>query len=253
MITKDEIMDEIKDEMKEEDKKFISFLVGEEYERERSERIQQNMALLAKLGLDQESLKQLKPQKQKIKKELQSPTTEETPSPSRHLPTRRSKRIQQLAPRYDLRVKNGTASRYRTYTRKRKYQSKKNSTGRNNQGRRIYGGRIYDSELGTTCHQCRQKTVEDKVQCTNALADGSLCKVMMDERCLIGRYGETLEEARESGEWSCPKCRGVCNCSFCRRKKGLPATGILKYHALANGYNSVMDYLGDNKKIKRRS
>ena len=61
----------------------------------------------------------------------------------------------------------------------------------------------------------------------------------------LTRYGQTLQDARESGEWSCPKCRDVCNCSFCRKKKGLCATGILKHIALKAGYNSVMEYLGD--------
>src|SRR3954471_16483987 len=59
------------------------------------------------------------------------------------------------------------------------------------------------------------------------------------------RYGQTLQDARESGEWNCPKCRDVCNCSFCRKKKGLSATGILKHIALKAGYGSVMEYLGD--------
>jgi hypothetical protein len=28
------------------------------------------------------------------------------------------------------------------------------------------GGRVYDSELGVSCHWCRQKTVETHVVCT---------------------------------------------------------------------------------------
>ena len=31
---------------------------------------------------------------------------------------------------------------------------------------RPQGGRVYDSENGTTCHQCRQKTIETKAKCT---------------------------------------------------------------------------------------
>ncbi|CAG8500696.1 13478_t:CDS:2 [Acaulospora morrowiae] len=235
--------------VKQEVEELVKFAVGEDYERERRERIEQNRAILAKLGLDEKFLQQLKPQRVKPKRELQVTAQEVVEKAvQRQQPTRRSPRIQKMVPRYDLRVKNYTPRVPRSYKRK---VSRTKSTGRNTQGRRVYGGRVYDSELGTTCHQCRQKTIEEKVQCTNALENGSLCKVMMDERCLIGRYGETLEDARKSGEWNCPKCRGVCNCSFCRKKKGLPATGILKYYALANGYTSVMHYLGDNKRTTR--
>ncbi|CAG8828371.1 5012_t:CDS:2, partial [Racocetra persica] len=214
------------------------------YEKERLERIEQNRALLAKLGLINFSLS---PPKPKRPPRRQLDTEESQQEEHVRTPSRKSPRIQQMKPRYNLRVKSYQPI-YAPSTLRRVVRAKVSKTsktkykvlGRNNQGRRFYGGRIYDSEIGTTCHQCRQKTIEEKVQCTNVLENGMLCKVMMDERCLIGRYGETLEEARSSGEWNCPKCRGVCNCSFCRRKKGLPATGILKHLALAKGYNSVM-------------
>lgn len=76
-------------------------------------------------------------------------------------------------------------------------------TRRSNPGRRVIHGRIYDSELGTTCHQCRQKTMNKKVQCTNEIIDPltgekSMCTLMMDEPCLLGRYGETVEEVSEN-------------------------------------------------------
>ncbi|CAG8788630.1 12023_t:CDS:2, partial [Cetraspora pellucida] len=214
------------------------------YERERLERIEQNRALLAKLGLINFSLSPPKP-KRPSRRQIDSEESQQ----EEHVrtPSRKSPRIQQMKPRYNLRVKSYqpiyAPSTLRRVIRPKVSKSSKPKykvLGRNNQGRRFYGGRIYDSEIGSTCHQCRQKTIEEKVQCTNVLENGMLCKVMMDER-----YGETLEEARSSGEWNCPKCRGVCNCSFCRRKKGLPATGILKHLALARGYNSVMEYLGD--------
>ncbi|CAG8480144.1 14923_t:CDS:2 [Acaulospora colombiana] len=79
----------------EEDEKFIKFAVGEDYERERRERIEQNREILAKLGLDVESLRQLKPQKVKPKKEFQV-TTQDM---QRQQPTRRSPRIQKKASR----------------------------------------------------------------------------------------------------------------------------------------------------------
>jgi len=66
---------------------------------------------------------------------------------------------------------------------------------------------------------------------------------MLDERCLVGRYGESLEDARQTGEWVCPKCRGNCNCSFCRRKSGLAPTGQLAPKARQKGFASVSEYL----------
>ena len=29
------------------------------------------------------------------------------------------------------------------------------------------------------------------------------------------RYGEKAEEVALLDDWTCPKCRGICNCSFC--------------------------------------
>ncbi|CAB5298915.1 unnamed protein product [Rhizophagus irregularis] len=223
--------------------RFFINITRAEYERERQERIEQNRAILAKLGLDNDNLLKLSLKKQ-IKPKLPKPRviTENNGSggegeQERRRPSRRSERIKEQESR-------GTPKKIKFVEKTIMKSCRKIS--RNHLGRRIYGGRIYDSEHGTTCHQCRQKTIEEKVQCTNILEDGSLCKVMMDERCLLGRYGQTLQDARESGEWNCPKCRDVCNCSFCRKKKGLSATGILKHIAIKAGYNSVMEYLGDS-------
>ena len=41
----------------------------------------------------------------------------------------------------------------------------------------------------------------------------------------------------------CPPCRGVCNCSFCRRRSGKHATGILIHLAREYGYDNVAEYL----------
>ncbi|KAI8611144.1 zinc-finger domain of monoamine-oxidase A repressor R1-domain-containing protein [Chytriomyces sp. MP71] len=113
------------------------------------------------------------------------------------------------------------------------------------------GGRIYDSVNGTSCHQCRQKTMDPKVTCTNLIvyrnADGSEtrapCPLMMDDQCLMGRYGEKVAEMAARGDWVCPKCRGICNCSFCMAKRGKQPTGQLKMQALQLGYKSVSDML----------
>lgn len=73
-------------------------------------------------------------------------------------------------------------------------------------------------------------------------------------------------------EWSCPKCRGICNCSCCRsvlcflliwasipcrfsqyllfffqrKKQGQQPTGILSHRAKAIGYSSVSALLHAN-------
>ncbi|KAG9290482.1 hypothetical protein G9A89_002457 [Geosiphon pyriformis] len=229
-------------------------LIGVKYEQEREKRIKENRALLETLGfnkfwVDEPKLK-LSP-KPKVKKEKLDGEYEHLP------PTRRSTRVQKeiinQSPEYEkLDISfyeesdsSDEESNPKPIKRLHKKYYQVKGTRTKNPGRRYQGGRVYDSVNGTTCHQCRQKTIEDKVRCTNRLADGELCRVMLDERCLLGRYGETLDQARDTGEWSCPKCRDVCNCSFCRIKKGLTPTGQLKDKALAKGFKSVMHFLGD--------
>ncbi|MBZ3875862.1 Cell division cycle-associated 7-like protein [Sciurus carolinensis] len=46
-----------------------------------------------------------------------------------------------------------------------------------------------------------------------------------------------------SGDWMCPPCRGICNCSYCRKRDGRCATGILIHLAKFYGYNNVKEYL----------
>ncbi|CAG8550555.1 9157_t:CDS:2 [Ambispora leptoticha] len=214
----------------------MELLIGEAYEQERQRRIAENKALLSRLNIQHGffELPQQKKQARTKKIKLENSDDEYKPAPRRRS-TRFSVQKSRLVSLTDSSSKdssdNGGQKNYRLRNRKR------NSVGglgkRNpNPGRRIQGGRIYDSELGTTCHQCRQKTIEEKIRCTNELEEGQMCRVMLDERCLMGRYGENLEEARKTGEWICPKCRDICNCSFCRRKKGLAPTGLLKSIAL---------------------
>ncbi|KAK9915262.1 hypothetical protein WJX75_006841 [Coccomyxa subellipsoidea] len=111
-------------------------------------------------------------------------------------------------------------------------------------GVRVQGGRIYDSKTGTTCHQCRQKTVEAKAKC------GS-CTMFFCPRCLLNRYGEEVDKVNLLAHWKCPKCRDICNCSNCRKKRGLEATGILANMSKAAGFTSVSDLLQKNPNAKR--
>ncbi|KAJ6758610.1 hypothetical protein OIU74_025289 [Salix koriyanagi] len=109
-------------------------------------------------------------------------------------------------------------------------------------GVRVVGGRIYDSENGKTCHQCRQKTMDFAAAC--AIQKGNkLCTLKFCHKCLLNRYGEKAEEVALLDDWQCPKCRGVCNCSFCMKKRGHKPTGILVHTAKENGFSSVSELL----------
>jgi len=69
--------------------------------------------------------------------------------------------------------------------------------------------------------------------------------------CLRNRHGEDIEEARASGVWVCPPCRGscgkgcagCCSCSLCRKAVGLDATGHIIDVAKRAGFGNVHDYL----------
>ncbi|CAN0864346.1 Cell division cycle-associated 7-like protein [Linum grandiflorum] len=65
--------------------------------------------------------------------------------------------------------------------------------------------------------------------------------------CLYMRYGEHVLEALENPNWTCPVCRGICNCSLCRQSKGLAPTGILYRKISQLGYKSVAHYLIQTK------
>ncbi|KAI9378021.1 hypothetical protein POPTR_018G024400v4 [Populus trichocarpa] len=109
-------------------------------------------------------------------------------------------------------------------------------------GVRVVGGRIYDSDNGKTCHQCRQKTMDFAAAC--AIQKGNkLCTLKFCHKCLLNRYGEKAEDVALLDDWQCPKCRGICNCSFCMKKRGHKPTGILVYTAKENGFCSVSELL----------
>lgn len=104
----------------------------------------------------------------------------------------------------------------------------------------------YDPEYGSSCHQCRQKTLDFKTICR-----GDECVGVRGQfcgPCLRNRYGEDIKEALLDPNWSCPPCRGICNCSICRRRSGKCCTGILVHLAKDSGYSNAADYLDSFKK-----
>ncbi|XP_076860661.1 cell division cycle-associated protein 7-like isoform X2 [Brachyhypopomus gauderio] len=101
--------------------------------------------------------------------------------------------------------------------------------------------KIYNRVTGTTCHQCRQKTVDSKTCCRSESCrgiQGQFCGP-----CLRNRYGEDVKTALLDPAWQCPPCRGICNCSFCRQRDGRCATGILFPLAQYHGFSDVHSYL----------
>ncbi|XP_019442790.1 PREDICTED: uncharacterized protein LOC109347408 isoform X1 [Lupinus angustifolius] len=118
----------------------------------------------------------------------------------------------------------------------------KKSKRTTNPGIRIVGSRIYDSANGKTCHQCRQKTTDLVASCKN-VKNEKPCTIKFCQKCLFNRYGEEVDQVELLSNWSCPKCRGNCNCSFCRKKQGLVPTGQLVKTAKASGFKSVDELL----------
>ncbi|XP_076882485.1 uncharacterized protein LOC143530963 [Bidens hawaiensis] len=119
-----------------------------------------------------------------------------------------------------------------------KPQQKRNS----NPGVRVIRGRIYDSQNGTTCHQCRQKTYAVFASCKNQ-EKAKPCPIKYCCTCLLNRYGQKVEDVALLDKWDCPKCRGDCNCSICRKKRGQMPTGMVSPMAKAGGFSSVSDMI----------
>uniref|UniRef100_A0A8C2YFA2 Cell division cycle associated 7 n=2 Tax=Coturnix japonica TaxID=93934 RepID=A0A8C2YFA2_COTJA len=106
--------------------------------------------------------------------------------------------------------------------------------------------KVYNRSLGSTCHQCRQKTTDTKTNCRNPDCVG--VRGQFCGPCLRNRYGEDVRTALLDPTWRCPPCRGICNCSFCRQRDGRCATGVLVYLAKYHGYDNVHAYLKGLKK-----
>ncbi|CAH2046564.1 unnamed protein product [Thlaspi arvense] len=91
------------------------------------------------------------------------------------------------------------------------------------------------------CHQCRQ--IRNVYGHCVTKKKSRTCPFMLCPPCLKNRYGEDVEEVVVNTNWLCPRCRGLCNCSGCRRKNGLDPTGPLVGTAKKSGFNDVSKYL----------
>ncbi|KAF7208077.1 cell division cycle-associated protein 7 isoform X1 [Nothobranchius furzeri] len=101
--------------------------------------------------------------------------------------------------------------------------------------------KVYNSATGSTCHQCRQKTIDTKTCCRSEDCRG--IRGQFCGPCLRNRYGEDVRKALLDPNWTCPPCRGICNCSFCRQREGRYPTGILFPLAQYHGFSDVHSYL----------
>ncbi|PIN02469.1 hypothetical protein CDL12_25015 [Handroanthus impetiginosus] len=110
----------------------------------------------------------------------------------------------------------------------------------------VVAGGISDSSNGTTCHQCRQKNKTTAVACKNQKKNKPCC-IKICDRCLWNRYGEKAVDIAALADWSCPKCRGICNCSVCMKRRGYQPTGLLSKKAKATGYASVSPDVSPNE------
>ncbi|XP_034536344.1 cell division cycle-associated protein 7-like [Notolabrus celidotus] len=112
--------------------------------------------------------------------------------------------------------------------------------------------KVYNKVTGSTCHQCRQKTIDTKTCCRSEECrgiQGQFCGP-----CLRNRYGEDVRKALLDPEWKCPPCRGICNCSFCRLREGRCPTGILFPLAQYHGFSDVHSYLSSlRNKLKNEN
>ncbi|XP_028765898.1 cell division cycle-associated 7-like protein [Neltuma alba] len=231
------------------------------YEQIRDQRIKENKERLQKLGLFDLSLKLKKPKTSPQKKSPRpKKTTQNALTPS--MPPRRSSRIQSLGPikYYEGREKRDSSKNLEicipkgtnpeVYTKKHE-----KLLGDCKMEWELYidgydddGNRLYDPIKGQTCHQCRQKTLGLHTYCGKCeLPQGEICG-----DCLYMRYGENVLEANENRQWICPACRGICNCSRCRRANGWMPTGNLYSKVSELGFKSVAHYLIQTYRSKDR-
>eukprot|EP01024_Parvocaulis_polyphysoides_P028652 TRINITY_DN2586_c0_g1_i2.p1 TRINITY_DN2586_c0_g1~~TRINITY_DN2586_c0_g1_i2.p1 ORF type:complete len:292 (-),score=14.56 TRINITY_DN2586_c0_g1_i2:46-870(-) len=213
---------------------------------------------LQNIQRNKEMLKSLFDGVKPLKEELKSPNRQWRRRTLSMEPIRRSNRLRgKEAIHYessDEYFPSDEEGEERSGRRVSKNFGKGKSTGPVNsgKGRRVYNGRVYDSVNGVTCHWCRQKTLDQKVTCTNEnCRGGGVLKISFCEKCLRNRNGEDIEQALQSGCWICPCCRdscgigciSCCNCSFCRQSRGVNCTRQIIQKARRYGFDNVHDFL----------
>ncbi|KAJ9152920.1 hypothetical protein P3X46_026427 [Hevea brasiliensis] len=236
------------------------------YEELREQRIKENKERMKKLGIFDLSLK-LKSQPRPTKKPTQNVSSQKKPQSTLTL---------SASPRRSSRLKTLTPVNYSEIFPQKKKGSAKGLEIRLQEGSKpeIYseedekllgdcqstwtlfvdgygkdGKRMYDQEKVESCHQCRQKTHGHHTHCSKCnTGQGQFCG-----DCLYMRYGENVIEVNENPNWICPVCRGICNCSICRKAKGWAPTGSLFRKVTRLGFKSVAHYLIQTRRSKIHS
>ncbi|XP_048086412.1 cell division cycle-associated 7-like protein isoform X1 [Alosa alosa] len=234
----------------------------------RARNIQENKAMLAKLFADLNAMEQISPlttpkKKKSHQKKSVSEAQGERRNPSRKARPRDHFGIEEDLPKL---VKQFTLKKedLRRLVEKVDSESHGGKQKRRSKMNRSYlpvediteddltnvadraSDKILDKENGSTCHQCRQKTLDTKTVCRSPDCVG--VKGQFCGPCLRNRYGEDVRTALLDPEWECPICRGMCNCSLCRKRDGRCATGALTRLAKHYGHGSVRDYLDSLQK-----
>ncbi|KAK4840288.1 hypothetical protein QYF36_004852 [Acer negundo] len=231
------------------------------YEQSREERIKDNLQRMQKLGILDLSDK-LKSSVRPKRTPRNSPSDSQgSTSLLQSEPRRRSSRLQNVTPvsyserpsnrddcvkDEDLRLEQGSKPEVYTEKQEKLLGNTERSWTLFVDGYGTDGKRIYDPVKGKTCHQCRQKTLGHRTQCSECnKVQGQFCG-----DCLYMRYGEHVLETNENPNWICPVCRGICNCSLCRQAKGWCPTGAL-YKKISNlGFKSVAHYLIETHRLQ---
>ncbi|TBU41536.1 hypothetical protein BD309DRAFT_992326 [Dichomitus squalens] len=77
------------------------------------------------------------------------------------------------------------------------------------------------AEEPTFCHQCRNKTLRDKMRCTSIRASGQRCGLRYCQRCIELRYPDVSFDSY-AVHFVCPRCQNICNCTACARQRNEP-------------------------------
>ncbi|KAM5549098.1 hypothetical protein ABKV19_000492 [Rosa sericea] len=237
-----------------------------DYEQIRDQRIKENKERMQKLGIFDLSL-QLKSKPSAASKRgrpLKDPS-DQTKTKTSLSPARRSSRLKTLAPvsyveirpkgkresswNGEINIKEGIRPEIYSDEHEKLLGACKETWELSVDGYGEDGKRIYDPVKGETCHQCRQKTLGQHTHCCKCdLVQGQFCG-----DCLYMRYGENVIEANKNPDWVCPVCRGICNCSLCRKEKGWEPTGNLYRKVINLGYKSVAHYLIQTRRSQPKS
>ncbi|KAK2978385.1 hypothetical protein RJ640_016487 [Escallonia rubra] len=224
---------------------------GGEYEQSRDQRIKENLQRMEKLGILDLS-RQLKSTK---KQPTRNPPKKRATLAASGSPRRSSRvkslpqvnysdkekhvRKEKVLKNFEINITEGSKPEIYTEEDEKLLGDCKTSWTTYVDGYDEDGQRIYDPYDGKSCHQCRQKTLGLHTNCCKCnLVQGQLCG-----DCLYTRYGENVAEANENPDWICPVCRGICNCSNCRRQKGWEPTGSIYRKVVNLGFRSVAHYL----------